>query len=228
MAAAVLLFAAGALLVSSEAAPPDPAGFLARRGGDEAEEGHRGRHRRGGRSGESVPAVSVGDPAAKALFEAKCSLCHSLNRPLRKSRERRWWVETVTRMQQGNGCPITDEEARTIIDYLAAVRGPGSPRGPDDDEEQELERREPSPPVEHVPVPPVSSVGGGDPDATALFESKCSACHSVNRPLGKTKDRAGWTATVTRMQKVNGCEITDEEAQTIIDYLARIRGPAGK
>jgi cytochrome c5 len=64
--------------------------------------------------------------------------------------------------------------------------------------------------------------------AKALFESKCSICHPVSRPLGKTKDKAGWTATVTRMKNVNGCPITDEEAGVIIDYLTKIRGPVAR
>ena len=68
----------------------------------------------------------------------------------------------------------------------------------------------------------------GDPNAKALFESKCSRCHELSRPLGKNKDRNGWTNTVTRMQKVNGCPITDAEAKAIVDYLVAVRGPAGK
>jgi len=60
----------------------------------------------------------------------------------------------------------------------------------------------------------------------ALFEAKCSICHPLSRPLGETQDRAGWTADVTRMQKVNGCPITDEEAKAIVDYLVSVRGPA--
>jgi mono/diheme cytochrome c family protein len=67
----------------------------------------------------------------------------------------------------------------------------------------------------------------GDPKAKALFEAKCSACHALSRPLGKNKDRDGWTKTVVRMQKVNGCDITDAEAKTIVDYLVAVRGPAG-
>ncbi len=63
--------------------------------------------------------------------------------------------------------------------------------------------------------------------AKELFEAKCSICHPLSRPLGKNKDKAGWTTTVTRMQKVNGCPITDEEAQRIIGYLVSERGPKG-
>jgi cytochrome c5 len=83
-----------------------------------------------------------------------------------------------------------------------------------------------------APTPPASGgtdpAQAGDPRAKALFEAKCSVCHALSRPLGKNKDRAGWTKTVTRMQKVNMCPITDAEAKKIIDYLVAVRGPAGK
>jgi hypothetical protein len=41
-------------------------------------------------------------------------------------------------------------------------------------------------------------------------------------------DRAGGTATVTRMRKGNGCPIADGEARQIIDRLVAERGPAGR
>ncbi len=68
-----------------------------------------------------------------------------------------------------------------------------------------------------------------DPRADAgktLFEAKCSICHPPGRLLARTRDRAGWAAAVTRMQKVNGCPITDEEAKAIVEYLVSGRGLA--
>ncbi len=61
------------------------------------------------------------------------------------------------------------------------------------------------------------------PDAKALFETKCSTCHSLERPTSKRKDRAGWEKTVARMKR-NGCPISDEEAKTIVDYLTETYG----
>ena len=65
-------------------------------------------------------------------------------------------------------------------------------------------------------------------DAKEIFESKCSACHSINRPKSKTKTRSGWEATVKRMQDSNGARtvagLTDEDAEKIIDYLAEKYG----
>ncbi|MBI5343377.1 MAG: hypothetical protein HZB63_08755 [Deltaproteobacteria bacterium] len=94
---------------------------LARRGADDAAEGgHRGDHHRGA---ESAPP---GNGAGKALFEAKCSACHDLDRALRQTKDRDGWTATVKRMQQVNGCPITDAQAVEIIDHLVKIRGKGA------------------------------------------------------------------------------------------------------
>ncbi|MEN8264460.1 MAG: hypothetical protein ABFR82_13470 [Nitrospirota bacterium] len=61
-------------------------------------------------------------------------------------------------------------------------------------------------------------------NAEQLFESKCSVCHSINRPKSKEKSKEGWETTVMRMKNTNGCPITDEEAKMIIDYLAEEYG----
>jgi cytochrome c5 len=108
---------------------------------------------------------------------------------------------------------------------FAAIPAPAGEAAPG-----QLARRGADDAMEKAPASaaPAQAQQAGDPNAKALFESKCSMCHGIDRPLGKNKDRDGWTKTVTRMQKVNGCNITDAEAKTIIDYLVQVRGPAGK
>lgn len=64
----------------------------------------------------------------------------------------------------------------------------------------------------------------GVKDAQKLFESRCSLCHSIDRPGSKKKTREEWEATVMRMKNVNGAPVTDEEAKVIIDYLAEKYG----
>ncbi len=70
-----------------------------------------------------------------------------------------------------------------------------------------------------TPVPEPTSIA-----VNPLFEKKCSVCHSLDRIQSKRKTYNGWEATVTRMLDVNGAReragITDEEAKTIIEYLA--------
>ncbi len=63
----------------------------------------------------------------------------------------------------------------------------------------------------------------GEADAQSLFEQKSSICHSTGRPKSKKKTVSEWAATVERMRK-NGCPLTDEEAQVIVDYLAQNYG----
>jgi cytochrome c5 len=117
------VLAAAFLLASASSFAVEPT-HLARRGADDVSERDDGKHSKGRGGVETVPAGSPVDVESKALFESKCSVCHPVSRPLGKNKDRAGWTATVTRMQKGNGCPITDAEARRIIDYLVAERGP--------------------------------------------------------------------------------------------------------
>jgi mono/diheme cytochrome c family protein len=56
---------------------------------------------------------------AKGLFEKKCGACHGLDRATSQRRTAQEWERTVLRMKESLGAPLTDQEARTIIDYLS-------------------------------------------------------------------------------------------------------------
>ena len=87
---------------------------------------------------------------------------------------------------------------------------------------------EPAGPVtDPAPAPaPVPEPENGNeseiPDADTarvLVESKCSGCHMLDQVWAKTQDRAGWESPVARME-AQGLRVTDEERETIIDYLS--------
>ncbi len=61
-------------------------------------------------------------------------------------------------------------------------------------------------------------------EAVKLFERKCNLCHSVEKPKSKRKSMEGWRTTVMRMKNKNGCPLTDEEADVIINYLSEAYG----
>jgi len=67
----------------------------------------------------AFPAYSQTKDADKSLFEKKCSICHSIDRPKSKKKTEDEWKKTVMRMKNVNGAAITDEEAKKIIDYLS-------------------------------------------------------------------------------------------------------------
>jgi len=71
-------------------------------------------------------AVELRAGDGKQTTERFCNICHSLEYittqpPFSKVQ----WTATVTKMIKVMGAPIADEEAKTIINYLAAEYGTG-------------------------------------------------------------------------------------------------------
>ena len=59
-------------------------------------------------------------------------------------------------------------------------------------------------------------------------ESNCSGCHSLDYiPMNSPfLDAAMWNAEVTKMIRAYGAPISDKDAKTIVDYLAKNYGAA--
>lgn len=62
-------------------------------------------------------------------------------------------------------------------------------------------------------------------DAKKLFESKCSYCHSLDRPREQSMTPAQWKMTVDRMIDENGAPIAPDERKIILNYLIKNFGP---
>ena len=64
--------------------------------------------------------------------------------------------------------------------------------------------------------------------AKTTFETTCSKCHNLKRPLGKKKDQAGWEKTVARMSSYHerqmGKAIPEEDQHAIVHYLLSVAG----
>jgi mono/diheme cytochrome c family protein len=78
-------------------------------------------------AGIALSAHAQEQPAAKALFEGKCSLCHGTNRATSKKKSADGWNKTVSRMarimeKKGKG-RLSDAEITSISDYLARNYG---------------------------------------------------------------------------------------------------------
>lgn len=60
------------------------------------------------------------------------------------------------------------------------------------------------------------------------FERSCTKCHDAARSLDRTKDLAGWRATVRRMAGKRGADIASADIEPIAVYLAsRSAAPSG-
>lgn len=74
-------------------------------------------------AGESAYGADKPAGEAQCLFEQKCSACHSASRATSQKKTAREWERTVLRMKNGYGAPVSDEEARAVIDYLTKNHG---------------------------------------------------------------------------------------------------------
>ena len=72
------------------------------------------------------------------------------------------------------------------------------------------------------PTSPAGSAPGLD--GAALVNSRCTACHSLDRIKQAKKTSAQWKETVTRMVG-NGAKLNADEQAAVIAYLAKTYGP---
>ena len=72
----------------------------------------------------AAPAAAPA-PAAdgKTLFEAKCGVCHGIDRATSRTETKEKWASIIKEMQGKKADWISDVEASKIVDFLAAEHG---------------------------------------------------------------------------------------------------------
>ncbi|HYD64066.1 quinohemoprotein amine dehydrogenase subunit alpha [Azospirillum sp.] len=69
-------------------------------------------------------------------------------------------------------------------------------------------------------------------DAEAIVKARCASCHerlpdgSINRISHQRKTPEGWAMTIFRMTQIHGVQITPDETQTLVRWLADNQGLA--
>ena len=69
----------------------------------------------------AAPAAPAAD--GKSLFQAKCGVCHGLDRPTSRKETKEKWASIVKEMQGKKADWISDADAAKIVDYLASEYG---------------------------------------------------------------------------------------------------------
>jgi hypothetical protein len=71
--------------------------------------------------------LELPDGPHRDAFQTSCLVCHSARLPFSQPAfHREKWVEIVHKMVDAYGAPMTPEDESQVVDYLLAVRPPGS------------------------------------------------------------------------------------------------------
>jgi mono/diheme cytochrome c family protein len=128
------------------------------------------------------------------IVAVACTQCHALT-PILTGREGpAGWTRHVHNMVL-RGAQLTPSEADIVIRYLAANFGPGN-----------------APPAKIAVTLPAGT-------GKELVETRCVACHDLERVAVVKRPRQHWPAIVANMV-ARGATATPEEAGTIAAYLA--------
>jgi mono/diheme cytochrome c family protein len=83
---------------------------------------------------QPVPEDEAAPGEGRELFIARCTSCHSVDYVGMHARfgTRALWEMEVAKMRNAFKAPMSDDEARQIVDYLARTYGPATARSADD------------------------------------------------------------------------------------------------
>ena len=62
-------------------------------------------------------------------------------------------------------------------------------------------------------------------EGQAIVQQKCSSCHALKVVTGKKASRQQWSTIVDQMI-TRGADVSDDDIDTLLDYLAKNFGPA--
>jgi predicted secreted protein len=146
----------------------------------------------------------------KELVTSLCVGCHSLGSVVSNGKSEEQWRDTINNMIS-RGAQIFDDEAETILVYLTKhygveVRSVG----------ESLDSLEPVTEAELVEAMP-------EDEGKELVTSLCVGCHSLGSVVSGGKSEEQWRDTIDNMIS-RGAQIFDDEAETILTYLARHYG----
>jgi mono/diheme cytochrome c family protein len=127
------------------------------------------------------------------MLASACAQCHNLSIIVSMREGAAGWRRHVYNMVT-RGAQLTPSEAEAVIGYLATNFGPGST------------------PVTASPV--ALPIGPGK----ELVESRCTACHDLERVAVAKRQREDWAALVANMVG-RGAVASPDEAKAITSYL---------
>ena len=73
--------------------------------------------------------------------------------------------------------------------------------------------------------PPVPPAGGSETESRETFLRVCAKCHTAERITAQPRTRAQWEEVMVTMRASRGAVFSDQEFETVLEYLTRAHGP---
>ena len=112
----VLIVAAGVLAACAPATPQAPEPPKAQPTAPQATEPPKGQP-------TTPPTVAAPAGGGAELLNARCTVCHNLDRVKSAKKTREQWTQTVSRMV-GKGAKLNADEQAAVVEYLAKTYAP--------------------------------------------------------------------------------------------------------
>lgn len=167
--------------------------------------------------------------SGRRVLLGKCVKCHDLKTILAKPRTPSGWWQTVERMAEKPALftAMSDRELLEVTAYLIAIT-------PDMQQSAKVRMKAMKDQAERVAeVVEMPSDSADTADSTAappaldlskaetLYKARCTQCHELDEVSGHGgDDEAGWAKIVKRMVEDEGAELGEDEARTIVRFLA--------
>lgn len=183
------------------------------------------------------PLVTEG----KRLFAESCTQCHEAEQATDQRKSYVDWLATVESMAAQEDATIPQSSFVPIATYLASL-GPPDKTDVDRNDDRDSDHsmggmtNESGAAGEKSTKDGEAEEGGSrapqfDPQDVArgqsAFRSSCTQCHDAGRALNKRKSLSGWLATVRRMARMDGANVSTSDVRPIAVYLASLSAPAG-
>ena len=150
------------------------------------------------------------------LTDTKCGRCHMLERLYRERRTKDEWTTIVGRMVSIEPAWISQEEAKTIREYLLNFHSKEDKKKSADGKVNNAEKAE----AESEPAEEENLT------ADQIFQTRCTECHNHDRIYTKLRDigadKEKWQIIVQRMRK-NGAPLSDPDIPKMVEFLAMLK-----
>lgn len=182
---------------------------------------------------DDVDAAALATPERLAdgreVLTRKCTVCHDMRTILAKPRSGPGWYNVVVRMAEKPlimGDSLDDRDIPVATAYLIAIT-------PDMQQSAKVRMKAMKDQAERVaevaemPADTAASPEAAAPaaldltKAEALYKARCTQCHELDEVKEHGgDDEAGWAKIVKRMVEDEGAELGEDEARTIVRFLA--------